>query len=169
VSLDINALYELYRKELINHLQRIVKCPEIAQDLVQESYVILTRTADKMTVEHPRGFLYRTAANLALDHLRHQKIVERHSETVRAVESVQPSVEREVFGAQRKALLQQVIDELSPRCREVFVLHKIHGMSYKEVAQMLGISESAVEKHIIKGLMHCRKRLGSSFGCPQHQ
>ena len=55
MSLDISALYELHRKELVNHLLRIVKCPETAQDLVQESYMILARTADKAAVEHPRA------------------------------------------------------------------------------------------------------------------
>lgn len=167
MSPDIGALYELHRKELIRHLLRIVKCPEIAQDLVQESYMILVRTADQAVIDHPRGFLYRTAGNLALDHLRHHKVIEKHAETERMAGEVHhPSVEHEASKAQWQAMLHQVIDELPPRCRDVFILHKIHGLSYKEVAQMLDISESAVEKHIMKGLLHCRKRLGAHFGRP---
>jgi RNA polymerase sigma factor (sigma-70 family) len=167
MKLDINALYTLHRKELVNHLLRIVKCPETAQDLVQESYMILARTADDALIEHPRGFLYRTAGNLALDHLRHNKIVARHVEAELANEAVaQSSVESELSKAQWQALLHSAIDELPPRCRDVFILHKIRGMSYREVATMLEISESAVEKHIIKGLLHCRKRLGGHFNFP---
>ena len=149
---------------------RIVKCPEIAQDLVQESYVILARTANQAVIEHPRGFLYRTAGNLALDHLRHHKVVERHIEVERlADEPHQHSTEHEVSHAQWQEMLRQVIDELPPRCRDIFILHKLHGLSYKEIALRLEISESAVEKHIIKGLIHCRKRLGGHFGRPQQK
>lgn len=167
MSLDISALYQLYRKELINHLLRIVKCPETAQDLVQESYIILSRTAADVAIDHPRGFLYRTAGNLALDHLRHNKVVERHVEAERIVDEAElPSVEHEICKAQWQALLHQTIAELPPRCRDVFILHKIRGLSYREVARMLDISESAVEKHIIKGLQHCRLRLGKHFNIP---
>lgn len=167
MSLDISALYQLYRKELINHLQRIVHCPETAQDLVQESYIILTRTAAEVAIDHPRGFLYRTAGNLALDHLRHNKVVERHVEAEQIADEAElPSVENDISKTQWQALLHQTITELPPRCRDAFILHKIRGLSYREVAKMLDISESAVEKHIIRGLQHCRLRLGKYYNIP---
>jgi RNA polymerase sigma-70 factor (ECF subfamily) len=70
-----------------------------------------------------------------------------------------PSLEQEAADQQKLAILRGVIDELPPRCRQVFALHNIHGMSYSEIAKDLGISESGVEKHIMKGLQHCRKRM----------
>lgn len=167
MKLDISALYTQHRKELVNHLLRIVKCPDTAQDLVQESYMILARVGDDAVIDHPRGFLYRTAGNLALDHLRHNRIVARHAEAEQEnPNTTQPSAEGELSKAQWQILLYRAIDELPPRCRDVFILHKLRGMSYREVAQMLDISESAVEKHIIKGLLHCRKRLGGHFNVP---
>jgi RNA polymerase sigma-70 factor (ECF subfamily) len=167
MNLDISTLYQLHGKELLHHLLRIVKCPDTAQDLVQESYVILTRTAAASHIDHPRGFLYRTASNLAMDHLRHNKIVERHQEAVQLAKAPeQNDVASEIAAQQWQNLLYQTISELPPRCRDAFILHKIRGMSYREVAQLLDISESAVEKHIIKGLMHCRTRLGKHFSRP---
>uniref|UniRef100_UPI003571484F sigma factor-like helix-turn-helix DNA-binding protein n=1 Tax=Methylomonas koyamae TaxID=702114 RepID=UPI003571484F len=50
--------------------------------------------------------------------------------------------------------------------RDAFILHKLHGSSYRDIAKLLDISESAVEKHIIKGLAHCRRRLGVHFNRP---
>lgn len=167
MNLDISTLYQLHCKELLHHLLRIVKCPETAQDLVQESYVILARAGADTGIDHPRGFLYRTAGNLALDHLRHNKIVERHQQAALLTEeSHQDDVESEIADAQWQALLYRTIDELPPRCRDVFILNKIRGLGYREIAQLLDISESAVEKHIIKGLMHCRNRLGKHFSRP---
>jgi RNA polymerase sigma-70 factor (ECF subfamily) len=55
--------------------------------------------------------------------------------------------------------MKQAIEQLPPRCRDSFVLNKIHEMSYAEVARYVGISESGVEKHIMKGLKHCRSQL----------
>jgi len=164
MTLDLGALYQLYRKELVNYLTRIVYCRETAQDLVQESYLILSRAAAEQAIEQPRGFLYRTANNLALDHLRHHKVVARHAELESQDDEPETSsIEQDLSQAQWLALLRQAIDELPPRCRDAFILHKVRGLSYRETAGMLGISESAVEKHIIKGLQHCRKRLGKHF------
>ncbi|TPQ24197.1 RNA polymerase sigma factor [Methylomonas koyamae] len=163
MSLDIAVLYRSYRKELQHHLQRIVHCPETAQDLVQESYLILCRNAAD-TIEHPRGLLYRIAGNLALDHLRHGRIVDRHRETCDAPETDRyPDAESQVADAQRRALLHQSIAELPPRCRDAFILNKLRGMSYRDIALLLDISESAVEKHVIKGVTYCRKRLGGQI------
>ncbi len=166
MTLDLSALYRLYRKELINYVARTVCCREIAQELVQESYLILTRTAAEQAIEQPRGFLYRTAGNLALDHLRHNKVVARHAELESGndePEASSLSIEQAVSREQWQALLRQAIDELPPRCRDAFILHKVQGLSYRETAARLSISESAVEKHIIKGLQHCRTRLGKHF------
>ncbi|OAI02803.1 RNA polymerase sigma factor [Methylomonas methanica] len=159
MNLDISALYRQHCKELLHHLLRIVKCQETAEDLVQESYLILARTANATAIENPRSFLYRTASNLALDHLRHNKIVERHQEAALLAEEPQQSgAESEIASQQCRTLLYQTIAELPPRCRDAFILHKIRGLSYREVAGVLDISESAVEKHIVKGLVHCRKQ-----------
>lgn len=167
MSLDIGNLYKMHCKELLNHLLRIVKCRETAQDLLQESYLILARAANESVIDYPRGFLYRTASNLALDHLRHHKIVERHQAAALLFEEpVQAGTDREISARQWREMLHQTIAELPPRCRDAFILHKLRGHSYREVARLLDISESAVEKHIIKGLLHCRARLGRHFSRP---
>lgn len=164
MNLDITSLYQLYRHELVNHLFRMVNCYETAQDLAQESYLILARSASVAVIDQPRGFLYRTASNLALDHLRHNKIIARHANlAATADEPKQASTEAEIAKKQWRSLLAAAVDELPPRCKDAFILHKIHGLSYREVAHRLGVSESAVEKHIAKGLLHCRNRLGGHF------
>jgi RNA polymerase sigma factor (sigma-70 family) len=164
---DISALYHLHCQEILHHLQRIVKCPDTAEDLLQESYLILARTAADTTIDYPRGFLYRTASNLAFDHLRHHKVVQQHFENAQlATQPQQESAETQLDQDQWHNLLYETIAELPPRCRDVFILHKLRGLSYREIAKMLDVSESAVEKHIIKGLLHCRQRLGKHFSQP---
>jgi RNA polymerase sigma-70 factor (ECF subfamily) len=159
--MDVNTLYQLHYTELKHYVLSFVKCSETAQDLVQECYLIFVRTSADTIIDHPRGFLFRTASNLALDHLRHNKVIARHQEVTQYEElPLQLGVDTEVDDQQWRSLLHSTISELPPRCRDVFILNKLHALSYKEIADLLKISESAVEKHIINGLKHCRDQLG---------
>lgn len=160
--MNIEALYQNHREELRYHLARIVQCQEIAADIIQETFIILSREAQNQTIKHPRGFLFRVASNLAYDYLKHRKVTENYAQSqdptvVKSVEA--PSVEKIAAQNQKLEFMRQVIDELPPRCREAFILHKIYGLSYREIAEQLEISESGVEKHIMKGLLYCRKNL----------
>lgn len=168
MSLDLAALYLAYRKELVNRLVTMLACRETAQDIAQESFFLLARTTAREPVSQPRAFLHRTATNLAIDHLRHRKVVERHAEATLNTDedSSHPSAETEAFNAQWLEILRQAVADLPPRCRDAFILHKLHGLSYREVAATLGISQSAVEKHIAKALSHCRARLGPHLQAP---
>ena len=167
MSLDINTLYQQHYKELFLHLLNYVKCDNTAEDLVQESYLILASTTNK--IEHPRGFLYRTASNLALDYLRHQKVIARHQETLQTDEPTESlSIENTIDQEQWRTLLYQTIAELPARSRDILILNKLRGYSYREIAQLLSISESAVEKHLVKGLLHCRQHLGKNHAFIQN-
>lgn len=163
MSLDISALFLLHRNELIRHLQRIVKCRETALDLIQDSYLILIRTAAAQAIEQPRAYLYRTATNLALDHLRHQKIVGRHAVEVDDGEleqsAVAPSAERIAVAGERLERFQSALESLPALTQEVFYLTKIEGMSYRDTACQLDISERQVERHLLKAMLHCRRDL----------
>jgi RNA polymerase sigma-70 factor (ECF subfamily) len=64
-----------------------------------------------------------------------------------------------VQGRQELALLHRTIDELPPKCRVVFLLSREHGLTMKEIAARLGISEKTVEKHILRAMTQCRQAL----------
>ncbi|MGZ8226046.1 MAG: RNA polymerase sigma factor [Methylococcaceae bacterium] len=119
-------------------------------------------TNQKQIIEHPRCFLFRIARNLALDYLKHKKVTENYSQSqdptlIPVTES--PSLEQLTADTQKLKFLSRVIDHLPARCRQVFIMHNVHCMSYREIASELEISESGVEKHIMKGLLRCRKEM----------
>lgn len=161
-NIDIDALYRLHQKELTFFIIRIGLCREVSQELTQESFINLSNQAKKQKVDHPRGLLFRIARNLALDYLKHEKVTNNYAQSndpSLKKETQTSSVEHVSVLDQRAAIVNQVIDELSPRCREVFIMSKILEKTYAEIASELNISESGVEKHIMKGLLHCKKRL----------
>lgn len=69
--------------------------------------------------------------------------------------------ERKVAGLQELKLLQTLIAELPPRCRHVFLLHRIYGIQFGDIAAQLGISERMVRKHMVRALIYCRAGLAA--------
>ncbi|MFI3157243.1 MAG: RNA polymerase sigma factor [Methylococcaceae bacterium] len=158
--MNIEAIYLNHQSELQFHLTRIVDCPDIAADLVQESFIIFFREAQKQTIDHPRGFLFRIAKNLAYDHIKHRKVTENYEQTKEQIlpsPNDFPSAEKIASVDERLAAITRILEELPLRTREIFVLNRVYGMTYAETALELGISDSAVEKHMAKALLHCRK------------
>jgi RNA polymerase sigma factor (sigma-70 family) len=165
MSLDLSALYLSCHKDLTSYLSNLLHCQDTAEDIAHEAFIALGKVTQQSKVVHPRGFLFRTAGNLAVDYLRHNQVINRHVDKDFAwrEEPQQASPEQEVAYEERLALLKQTIAELPPRTRDVFILHKLHDYSYREIAAMLNITESGVEKHISKGLKYCRIQLGHYF------
>ncbi|MGZ5050167.1 MAG: RNA polymerase sigma factor [Methylobacter sp.] len=157
--MNVEAIYLDHQSELQLHLARIVDCPEIAAELVQESFIIFFRESKKQTIDHPRGFLFRVAKNLAYDHIKHRKVTENYAQ--KNDQSVLPdnefpSAEKLVAIDERLEAIKRILEELPLRTQEIFILNRVYGMTYTEIAKEFAISDSAVEKHMAKALLHCR-------------
>lgn len=160
MSSQIDDWFRLYRQELVGWVARFVGCRETAKDLVQESYLVLARQAAVEPIAQPSGFLYRTAKNLALDYLRHQKVVDQYAmeADVRDEDTVY-SAERAVVADKQVERFAATLENLPPLTREVFCLIKLDGLSYRETASRLNLSERQVERHLLKAMLDCRKNL----------
>jgi RNA polymerase sigma-70 factor (ECF subfamily) len=140
---------------LTRYLRRNWRDAADLPDLRQEVYVRVYESARGRLPEQPQAFLFASARNLLIDRARRAQIVS--IETLadlelsdHAVDELTP--ERHAGGRGELRLLQQALDELPQRCREVVSLRKIDGMSQREVAQHMGIQEATVEKQISKGI-----------------
>jgi len=159
---DIEHLFHAHRYEVTRCLYRIVRCEQTAADLTQEAFMRLVNLAQSTSVTYPRALLFRTATNLAIDHLRKEKSDQHVGEELdlaMEIPSGAPSAERTVQDKQRLKIFFGAIETLPPRSREAFLLHRVHDCSYREIATRLRISESAVEKLIMRALLHCRSVL----------
>ena len=132
-----------------------------AADIVQETYArVLARKTSQPDVDVVRAMLYTTARNILIDQYRHDSI--RQHDDVEMITLAASSVsepERQVAARQEMQQLLDIIGVLPPRCREAFVLYKFEGVSQAEIAERMGISVNMVEKHIITGMLACKKGL----------
>lgn len=139
-----------------------------AEDLVQEIFIRLAAADAPRDILNPAAYLYRLGSNLMLDRLRGERRAWRRdaawleSQTHRLGDeevSGEPSAESAVAARQRLAILRAALLDLSPQTQRVFRMHKFEGMSHPQVADALGISRSAVEKHMMAALKHLAARL----------
>lgn len=146
----------------------LARYPSLADvdDLVQECLVRVLRVHEQEPVTSPRGLLFATARNLALDQMRRQRVIAFEPITEVADSSVfrdNANVAETVSQRQEFELLTQAIQSLPERCRQVFTLRTAYGLSQRQIAEELGISENTVEKQMSKGLRRCTEffaRLG---------
>lgn len=161
-SPPLAALVEAHYDELKAFVHAQVGCPAIAADIVQDIWLRVATAQPREPVRNPRAYLYRVAGNLAIDRLRQEQARGRHVVTgdlPEAVASPAPGAERVVAAREEISILRAAVDGLPDKCRTVFLLYRGHGLSMRQIAARLGITEKTVEKHIAKAMLHCRNRL----------
>jgi RNA polymerase sigma-70 factor (ECF subfamily) len=127
-------------------------------DVVQESYLRIWRAAAREPVKSAKAFLYLVARRVALNFVRK----ERNSPVDAYGDEAMSGVLDDKPNALEAAIIQDRIDRLAdalmslpPRCREIVVLHKMKGLTQKEVATQIGLSERTVETHVRNGVARC--------------
>jgi RNA polymerase sigma-70 factor (ECF subfamily) len=140
---------------------------DAADDAVQETFLRMLRYRDVKDAGEIRALLFRVAANVVADNYRHAKA--RRTDAHCPLDSLQlassaPAPERVFSARQDLAVIKQAIGNLPPRCRQVFLLHRFEGLSYREIAQRLGISSRTVENQIAHALTVCRRAIGENRG-----
>lgn len=131
-------------------------------DLVQETYARLLQTREQTTLRSTKSYLFATARNAAFDIFRRRKIVAIDGVAEMDLLPVfedRPGVSEAVCQDQELQMLAEAIQALPERCRRVVTLRKLHGLSHREIAQQLGISENTVNAQVAIGVVRLRDHL----------
>lgn len=126
-----------------------------ADDLIQEAYARLW-LGDFARIENPRSYFYTTVRNLMLEHARRARIVpmERLGEIeALRIPSEEPGPERQVTAREELERLLVIVEGLPEQCQRAFRLQKFQGLSQREIAHEMGITEKTVEKHLANALV----------------
>lgn len=158
---SVDAVYRAEAPRLSRYFRFRARCPDDAADLVQEVFVRFLRRTTARDLGNPAAYLHRIARNLLVDGGRRRAcrpVIETRGE-VHGVEAMPADQSYAIEASQMMDAYQRAVDALAPRTREVFLLHRVDELSYKEIAARLGISTRTVEWHIAEALVRVRRML----------
>lgn len=138
-------------------------------DVIQETYARLIRAESLAEVRNPKAYMFQTAWSVIVTNMRRERIISMQALAEldeMALTADQPSPEQEAADRQELLRLAEAIGTLPGKVRDVFKLRRVDGLSQKEVARRLGLSESTVEKHMRRGLLLLLKRFAHG-GLPE--
>jgi RNA polymerase sigma factor (sigma-70 family) len=156
----IARLFAEHNDALIRFLALRLRSQQEAKEVAQEAYVRLLSLDQPGAVGFLRAFLFKTAANLAVDRIRHQQTTQHAARSGKLFEDLgEPSPEQLAASAQDMHLLEKLIDELPPKCRRAFLLHTVHGLEFAQIAAQMGLRERMVRTYIVRATVYCRAGL----------
>jgi RNA polymerase sigma factor (sigma-70 family) len=160
--LSVLNLIGRYHSSLVNFLRQRLRLADDAADVAQETYIRMLQYEGSRDIQSPSSLLFRVAINIANDLGRSEQV--RHASEHCGLEDLEidsglPSPEREVAAEQEFNLLYGIIEQLPPRCQQVFLLSRVQCMTYPEIASQCGISVKMVEKHISHALGVCMAKI----------
>jgi RNA polymerase sigma factor (sigma-70 family) len=159
----VERLFSEHRMALQSFFRRRIRGTSEAADLVQEVYLRMLRISDQEAIRNPVPYLYTVAHNLVKEHA----VLDRRRAAATAIDGAAaeeqlgtlPAFDAELDATQRAARLKVVLQQLSPACRAAVVLRFTHGLTYRAIAQHLGVSPQMAKKYVAQALGHCRRRM----------
>ena len=156
----VSDLFRDNNRALVRFLLTHLSNEQEAREVAQEAYVRLLQLDQPEAISFLRTYLFRTALNLAIDRVRRR----RRTECIERIDlfdecSTDASVEQAVLAEQEVALLKLAVQELKPKCRRAFVLHKFYERSVVDVATEMDLTPRMVRSYIARAVYYCRLRL----------
>lgn len=154
-------LFREHNEALVRFLALRLRSQQEAREVAQEAYVRMLNLEQPGAVNFLRAFLFRTATNLAVDRIRHRQTVHRIARSGKFWEELagSPSAEQSAVHAEEFSLVERLIEELPPKCRRAFLLHKVYGLEFAQIAKQMGLKERMVRKYVVRAVTYCRAGL----------
>lgn len=136
-------------------LRRSLVSASDAEDVLQEAYCRLAGLSDVSHIATPRAYFFTVVRSIVIDQMRRARVV--RMETVTEIDALNvilddPSPERITAARRDLERVRGLIAQLPDRCRRIFEMRKIEGLSQREIAQRMGVTETIVENDVVRGL-----------------
>ena len=172
---EVGLAFRRHDRMLVRWLAQKFGDIETARDIAQSAYLRVWRYAQTQHIDNPQALIFKTAANLAANEFRARKRLKalkfdsattQRDFLVDQVASEMPSPEAVAVAKEEIAASLRAIESLPAQARRAFVLSRFEEKTYREIAGLLGVSESSVEKYIIAALKTLRAAAKESGRSP---
>lgn len=164
VELDqIDHILKIYEKRIYAFFLKNIKIPAVAEDLTQDVLMKLwIRRKTLQDVHNMESFVFTIAKHHVIDHLRKARTNQNYKEAlVKQIKVEQPRALDNIIYKEYTTMLEEVLDELPPRQKEVFQLSRLNGLTHDEIATRLNISNKTVRNHLFEALQYIRARINT--------
>lgn len=168
VHSSFESLFRTYYPRLCRFALRLTGSRMTAEEAVQEVFVrIWKNRASWNPTGSVRAYLYAAVKNQALTSRKQGPAVEVDEQELEKVLSELPGPEEELHHKEMQAAVEEAIELLPPRCRLVFLMHRVEGLTYEEIAEILAISLKTVETQMGRALKILRRLLAHHLPSPK--
>lgn len=160
----IEDLFREHNKALVGFLRMRLPTEQDARDVAQEAYVKLLQLDKPEELSFLKAYLYKIAANLAIDHLRRQQTRDRGAKETALFDLTAPAnQEQSASGRQELEIVKQAVSELPPKCRQAFLLSR-NGWSSSRIGLHMALSDRTIRNYLRRSLEHLELRLQQEHG-----
>jgi len=158
-------LYNRYKNQLYLHAYRMLHNDEEAKDVVQDMFAAIWLKKDTLIIPSAvDAYLYGAIRNRILNFIAHQKVISKYTDSItHFVETERSETDENYREKELIAIIEKEIALLPPKMREVFELSRNKELSYKQIAEQLGISDKTVKKQINKAIKVLRHKINLSL------
>ncbi|MBL8268727.1 RNA polymerase sigma factor [Steroidobacter sp.] len=153
----VARLFREHNEALLRFLSERLSSHHEAKEVAQEAYVKLLNLDRPWGLSYQRALLFKTASNLAIDRLR------LRTRGLRAMQGGlfeelrdNPTPEHIAAVEQQVEHLERLVGEMPAKCRQAFLLHKVQGLEFADVAHRMGLSERMVRDYVMRAIVYCR-------------
>lgn len=155
----IDHLYTEHSDWLKGWLRKKLGCSHQAADMAHDTFVrVISASPNFSTINEPRAYLTTVAGRLIIDQARRKKIEQSYLETWTTLHgeyAVAPSSQDIVEVVELLTEIATLLEDLPEKPRKAFIMSRIEGLTYAEIANSLGVSVSMVKKYMAKAILHC--------------
>lgn len=152
----VQALYSRHHGWLNTWLRTRLGNAADAADLAQDTFVRLLQRSERLELRAPRAFLRTIAQGLVIDHWRREEIERAYLQTIAHLSEAQtPGAEAQALILELLEAIARMLEGLKPKVRRAFLLAQCEGLTYKQIAEQMGISLRSVERYVADALYHC--------------
>ena len=158
-ELVFSSFFKAHIKALRNFLFYKYGNEDQAEDLTQEAFIKLWQNCASVPIEKAKSYIYTIANNSSLNEIKHKKVVLQYEKQHTGLDKTNENPEFILEEKQFKTKLLKSIEDLNETQRVAFLMHRIDGKKYSEIAEKLNISVKAVEKRMHLALVELRKKI----------
>lgn len=157
------SIFDMHAETIRNFLYYKCKDLQQAEDLTQDAFIKLWKNCRKVIYTKAKSFVMKVAQNAFYNEMAHEKVILKYNESKKGIRSFAESPEFLMEEKEFMLKLQRSISNLPDKERQVFLLSRKDKKTYREIAEIIGITQKGVERRMHLALLKLREKIGMSI------